>query len=179
MPKIITTKRAEGAAERAKEYVKTHIIFPSGILGLIFMISGMASLGYQFLGLTYSWHTFVESTVLFAFGAFLGWGQTRYHRFILLTYPEFYAGRMKTASRSRKTRGKREPVSAGPLHKGQEYVPWFYLLGTLVLFGTAMANFTYGHVYSWAGLLLPWAGFFWAKLFFWRRVLGRARATSR
>ena len=40
MAKIITTKRAEGEAERAKEYVKTHILFPSGILGLILMISG-------------------------------------------------------------------------------------------------------------------------------------------
>ncbi len=176
MAKIITTKRAEGEAERAKEYVKTHILFPSGILGLILMISGMASLGYQFLVLTYSWHTFLESTVLFALGAVLGWGQTRYHRFILHTHPDFFSNRMKSVSRSKKMRGKREPASSALIHKGRELVPFLYIGGAMLLFGATMVSFTYGHVSPWAALLLPWAGFFWAKLFFWRSVLGRAKA---
>ncbi len=183
MPKIITPRRLEGEADKAREYVKTHILFPSGLLGLIFMISGMASLAYQFLsesfGETYSWHTFLESTGLLVLGGLLGWAQTRYHRFLLRAYPEHFAHRMKTFARPRRSRPKRHAPSPPLMHRGRGWVPFGYLAGCLGLFSASALSSMLGHVYYVAALLLPWAGFFWAKLFFWRGVLRVAQNARR
>lgn len=179
MPKIITAKRLESEAEKAREYVKTHILFPSGLLGLVFMISGMASLAYQFLAETYSWHTFLESSVLLVMGGLLGWTQTRYHRFLLREYPEHYASRMRTFTRGRRSKPKREAPSPPLDHQGRALVPFAYLAGILLLLGASALGAMVGHVYYVAAFLLPWAGFFWAKLFFWRGVLTHPGASRR
>ena len=179
MPKLITARRLEGEAEKAREYVKTHILFPSGLLGLIFMISGMASLVHQFFIETYSWHTFLESTALLFVGGLLGWTQTRYHKFLLREHPEHFANRMKTFVRTRRSRPKREGAPAPVTHRGQTLVPFGYLAGCLLLFGASALSSMVGHVYYAAAFLLPWAGFFWAKLFFWRGVLRVAPTTQR
>ncbi len=169
MPKIITSRRQEGEADKAREYIRAHILFPSGILGLIFIISGTASLGYQFFVETYSWHTFLESTALLVIGGTLGWGLTRYQKFILLDYPEYFANRMKTFARTKRRRSKREAPSVS--HRGRGLVPLGYLLGILLLLAASALSALFGHVYYTAAFLLPWAGFFWAKLFFWRGVM--------
>lgn len=179
MPKIITAKRLESEAEKAREYVKTHILFPSGLLGLIFMISGMASLGYQFLAETYSWHTFLESSMLLVMGGLLGWSQTRYHRFLLREFPEHFASRMRTFSRRSRSKPKREAPAPSLDHRGRALVPFSYLAGLLLLLGSSALAAMAGHVYYVAAFLLPWAGFFWAKLFFWRGVLVHPGASRR
>jgi uncharacterized integral membrane protein len=81
MTKLITTKRLEGETEKAREYVKVHILLPSGLLGLVFMVSGTAALLYQFFAETYSWRTFLQSTGLLVAGGLLGWTQTHENLF--------------------------------------------------------------------------------------------------
>lgn len=179
MPKIITAKRLEGETDRARDYVKTHILFPSGILGLILMVSSLASLGYQFLAETYDGQTFLQSSVLLVLGAMLGWSQTRYHRFLLLNHPEHFAGRMRLYSKGKKGRSKRETPAPALEHQGRALVPVAYVLGVLFLVGASSLATLGGHLSAMPAYLLPWAGFFWAKLFFWRGLLREHRAGRR
>jgi len=120
MPKIITSRRREGTQDKALEYIKSHILFPSGLLGLIFMVSGMASLAYQFMALSYDGETFVETVGLLTMGAILGWGQTRYHQYVLREDPGYFAERMRVYSRSGPRRNRKEsPTSVGE-HGGND-----------------------------------------------------------
>ncbi|MBM4124548.1 MAG: hypothetical protein FJ246_06300 [Nitrospira sp.] len=169
--KIITAKRLEGEHEMAREYVKTHILFPSSLLGLIFLLSGTGSLIYQFMFEDYGWRTFVESTALLIAGGCLGWGQTRYHQYIFREYPGYFAGRLRTFSRSGQKRSKREVLLPELQHPGRNLVPLYYTLGVAGLLGAAALSAIFGHVYYMAAFLMPWAGFFWAKMYFWRELM--------
>jgi hypothetical protein len=172
MPKLVTEKRLEGVVEQARSYVKVHILFPAGLLGLIAIISSLGALGYQLVGTdTYTWGTFTESTGLLAAGALLGWAQTRYHQYVLHRYPEVFASRMRTPGDTKKRRQKRETGVPVASHPGREWVPVYYCLGILSLLGLSLAAIIYGHVSGAAASLLPWGGFFWAKLFFWRGMI--------
>ncbi len=179
MPKILTTKRIEGEAEKAKIYVRTHILFPSGLLGLIFMLSGTAALVYQFVGDSYGWRTFLESSGLIVAGGTLGWVQTRYHKYLLREHPGHFAGRMRTFSRTGLKRSKREASSPTLSHPGRNLVPFGYILGIVLLVGASALSSMFSQVYYVAAFLLPWAGFFWAKMFFWRGVIAPVRSGSR
>src|SRR3989442_6859544 len=101
MTKLITTKRLEGESEKAREYVKAHILLPSGLLGLIFMVSGTAALLYQFFAETYSWRTFLQSTRLLVAGGLLGWTQTRFPPVLRLQHPAHFARRLRSLSPAR------------------------------------------------------------------------------
>lgn len=179
MPKIITTKRLEGETEKAKAYVKTHILFPSGLLGLIMMLSGSAALVYQFVAETYGWRTFLESSGLILTGVVLGWVQTRYQRYLLREHPAHFAGRMRIFSRTGLKRGKRDAPSPALTHPGRSLVPFAYLLGFGLLVGASALTSMFGQVYYVAAFLLPWAGFFWAKMFFWRGVIAPVKTGTR
>jgi hypothetical protein len=171
MPKIITAKRLDNETELARQYVKTHILFPSGLLGLILMIAGTGSLLYQFMVESYGWPTFVQSVALMVAGGLLGWAQTRYHRYLLEQHPGHFADRLKVFTRAAQRRAKREPPSTQPIHRGQGLVPLYYALGATGLLGASAAVATRGQVFYMAAFLLPWAAFFWAKMFFWRGVI--------
>jgi hypothetical protein len=175
MPKIITSRRREGEHERAREYVKGHILFPSGLLGMIFMVSGTAALVYQFMAITYSWRTFVESVGLLLAGCLLGWVQTRYHQYLLREHPAFFAGRMRLYSRAPQKRARKESSSSELEHRGRAWVPLYYVLGIGLLVGVSAWSSIWGQTYYVAAFLMPWAGFFWAKMFFWRGILTAAR----
>ncbi|MBI3603390.1 MAG: hypothetical protein HY205_02955 [Nitrospirae bacterium] len=175
MPKIITAKRLEGESDMAREYVKTHILFPSGLLGLIFLVSGTGSLIYQFMFEDYSWRTFVESTALLMAGGLLGWGQTRYHQYLLRDYPGYFAGRLRMFSRSGQKRSKRELPVPDLQHPGRNLVPFYYAAGAAGLLGAAALSAVFGQVYYMAAFLMPWAGFFWAKMYFWRDLMLQSR----
>lgn len=170
MPKLITARRVENETELARQYIKRHILFPSVLLGFIMLLAGTGSLIYQFMVETYGWQTFVESTGLLMVGGSVGWGQTRYHRYLLREHPAFFADRLKRFSRGGAKRTKREQTSQELEHPGRQWVPWCYLGGIAGILGLSIAIAMWGHVYYMAALLMPWAGFFWAKMFFWREV---------
>ncbi|MGH7254937.1 MAG: hypothetical protein ACREI3_04095 [Nitrospirales bacterium] len=171
MPKIITAKRLEGETELAQTYVRSHILFPSAVLGLVMILSGIAALVYQFIADHYGTWTFLQSSGLMVAGMILGWIQTRYHRYLLREHPGFFANRMRTFSRSGLKRGKKDTSFPEVSHAGRNWVPVGYLGGFVVLVGVSALAALKGEVFYMAAFLLPWAGFFWAKMFFWRRVI--------
>ena len=104
-------------------------------------------------------------------GALCGWLQTRYHRYLLARFPEVFAARLRTAVRQQGKKAKEESAQVTIQHPGCELVPVAYCVGLVVLWGASAAAILYGHVDALPALLMPWAGFYWAKLFFWRGVV--------
>jgi hypothetical protein len=178
MPKIITSRRIEGESEKAREYVRTHIVLPSSVLGLVFMVAGMAALVYQFVYISYDWRTFLESAGLLLMGMLFGWVQTRYHHYLLREFPETFAGRMKLFAKNRAKRPRKEITIPAIQHRYRQYVPFGYAMGGIALFAAAAWSSVLGQTYYVAAFLLPWVGFFWAKVFFWRGMLLEMRRTA-
>ncbi|MBH0203618.1 MAG: hypothetical protein HP496_15285 [Nitrospira sp.] len=172
MPKLINVHSPQQTMQQAQEYVKTYILVPSGLLGLICVIGAVGGLAYQWLSTdSYSWETFYQSSALFISGIGLGAVQTLYQRYLLREFPEVLAARMKEGlSRQRGTLKKRSDATTIE-HPGREFVPFAYLLGILLLLGGTIAAVTYERVSIVPALLMPWAGYYWARLFLWRRVI--------
>ncbi len=168
MPKLITVQRPEQVTRQAQDYVKTYILIPSGLVGLVSMLGGVAGLGYQLFATDlYTWQTFLQSTGLIALGAALGFAQSRYHFYLLQTFPEVLAARIRSATKKGKKTGKEAEVPQ-ITHSGKQFVSVAYLLGTGVLLGVSWLATSMGQVMMVPAILLPWAGFYWARLFFWR-----------
>ena len=123
MPKLVTVLRPEKIEEQARYYVRSHILLPAGTIGLFCMVGGVGSLGYQLLvNHTYSWLTFLTSSVLIVVGALCGWAQARYHRYLFATFPEVYAARMRTAVAQR----NRKKAKAEP-RRAVDRAPWAWV----------------------------------------------------
>jgi hypothetical protein len=174
MPKLVTVLRPEKIDEQARYYVRSHILLPAGTIGLICMVGGVGALAYQLLiNHTYSWVTFLTSTILIAVGALCGFGQARYHRYLFKTFPEVYAAKMRTAvaQRSKKARAKAELEEPSIEHPGRGFVTAISIAGAVLIFGASAAAIMYGDLDPFPAVLVPWAGFYWAKLFSWRGVV--------
>lgn len=168
MPKLITVQRPEQVTRQARDYVKTYILIPSGLVGLVSMLGGVAGLGYQLFATDlYTWQTFLQSTGLIALGVALGFAQSRYHWYLLQTFPDVLAARVRSATKKGKKAGK-ESEASQIVHRGKQFVSVAYLLGTGVLLGVSWLATSMGQVMIVPAILLPWAGFYWARLFFWR-----------
>jgi hypothetical protein len=79
---------------------------------------------------------------------------------------------MRVYSKPGPKRYRRELSVTAVEHRGKQFVPLYYLLGAGLLVGASAWTAVVGNTYYVAAFLLPWAGFFWAKMFFWREVLG-------
>lgn len=178
MPKIITAKRQEGELDRARDYVKSHILFPSGLLGLICLVAGTFSLLYQFLFATYTFQSFLQTSGLLVAGGLLGWAQTRYHRYLLDEHPWHFATRMKLFGKGGGKWAKKDAITQTLDHPGRSLVPFLYVAGIGALVGLGTWSALSGRVDAMAAFTMPWAAFFWAKMFFWRSVLGRGNGRS-
>lgn len=172
VPKLINVHNPQQTMQLAQEYVKTYILMPSGLLGLVCVIGAVGGLAYQWIGTdSYSWETFYQSSALFISGLGLGAVQTLYQRYLLREFPEVLAARMKEGlSRQRGTLKKRSEATTIE-HPGRQFVPFAYLLGVILLVGGTIATFAYERVSIVPALLMPWAGYYWARLFLWRRVI--------
>lgn len=168
MPKLITVQRPEQITKQAQDYIKTYILIPSGLVGLVSMLGGVAGLGYQlFATELYTWQTFLQSTGLIALGAALGFAQSRYHGYLLQAFPEVLAARIRSATKKGK-KAVKEGEAPQIMHPGKQFVPAAYLVGTGALLGVSWIATSMGQVMIVPAILLPWAGFYWARLFFWR-----------
>ena len=174
MPKLVTVKRQESELEKAQEYVKTHVLFPASVLGLICIVSSAATLVYQFMTASYEAVALAETTGLLVAGMVLGWGQTRYHRYLLREHVWYFASKMRAFERKGPHKSKRDVQILD--HPGRAAVPLAYAAGVGVLVALSLWSYLAGHVANVAAFLMPWAGFFWAKLFFWRRVLEQGKS---
>jgi len=172
MPKLVTVLRPGKIDEQARYYVRSHILLPAGTIGLICMVGGVGSLGYQLLvNHTYSWVTFLTSSILLAVGALCGWGQARYHRYLFTAFPEVYAARMRTAVAQRNRKGRAEPEVPTIEHPGRAFVTAISIAGATLIFGASAVAIIYGELDPIPAVIVPWAAFYWAKLFCWRGVV--------
>jgi hypothetical protein len=172
VPKLITIHHPEDLAHQAREYVKAYILLPSGLVGMFCLVGGVGGLGYQLIASdSYTWDTFYYSSALIALGVIIGTAQTRYHRYLLGRFPEALAARMRRGPGRHRAKGKKESEAPAIDHPGRQLLPVAYLVGIGMLVGSTMAATLYGHVDMVPALMMPWAGFYWAKLFFWRTVI--------
>jgi hypothetical protein len=172
MPKLVTVLRPEKIDEQARNYVRSHILLPAGTIGLVCMVGGVGSLGYQLLvNHTYSWVTFLTSSILLVVGAACGFGQARYHRYLFSTFPEVYAAKMRTAVAQRNRKARAEPEAPAIEHPGRGYVTAISIAGAALIFGSSALAFLYGELDPIPAVFMPWAAFYWAKLFCWRGVV--------
>ncbi len=172
MPKLVTVLRSEKIDEQARNYVRSHILLPAGTIGLVCMVGGVGSLGYQLLvNHTYSWVTFLTSSVLLAVGALCGWGQARYHRYLFTAFPEVYAAKMRTAVAQRNRKARAEPEVPAIEHPGRAFVTAISIAGAAMIFGSSAVAIIYGELDLIPAVFVPWAAFYWAKLFSWRGVV--------
>ena len=171
MPKVITAKRQEGEVDKAHEYIRTHILFPSGLLGLLAMVIGILALIYQLIMDTYALETFTYSSGLLLTGVLVGLGQTKYQQFLLREYPMYFANRMKTAAQRSTRKVKKTIAEVNIDHKGRGLIPLAYVIGMALFLGLSGLSVWSGALDAMAGFALPWAGFFWAKMFFWKGII--------
>lgn len=171
MPKIITAHRTQDEQQQAREYIRRHVLLPSSILGLIFMVAGLAAMLYQFFSLGYGGETFLESLGLLLAGVLIGWAQTRYHHYLLDRFPGQLAGRLRLFTKDPRKRSRKETTRPNITHPGRSLVPLAYASGAALLFAASAVSSMFGHTYYVAAFLIPWIGFFWAKVYFWRSVL--------
>ena len=176
VPKLITIHDPQQTMQQAQEYVKTYILLPSGLLGLVSVVGAVGGLGYQWLATdAYTWDTFYQSSGLFMSGVGLGAAQTLYQRYLLREFPEVLAARMKEGLNRQRGKLKKRAEATTIEHPGRQFVPLAYVFGVLLLIGGTIAATVYGRVSMVPALLMPWAGFYWARLFLWRRVINVAK----
>ncbi len=172
MPKLITIHHPEQISQQAREYVRSYILLPSGMIGLLCLVGAVGGLGYQLIAAdSYSWTTFYFSSGLLVLGIMLGTGQTSYHRYLFREFPQALAARMKLASGKQKSKARRDTIGDVIDHPGRSLIPVAYLVGIAMLVGGSVTAIMYGQVDTLPAFLMPWAGFYWAKLFLWRRVI--------
>jgi len=109
MPKVITVRRQEGETEKAQEFIRTYILFPASLLGLLSILVGVVALGYQLFKGNYGWETFTYSSVLLIAGLLFGLAQTKYQQYLLREFPGYFANRMKASLHSDPCERPRKP----------------------------------------------------------------------
>ncbi len=171
MPKVITTRRNEGEAEKAQEFVRTYILFPSSLLGLVAILLGVGGLGYQLFQGQYAWETFTYSSALLIVGVLLGLAQTKYQQFLLREFPGYFAQRMKAYTQRSLRKAKKNAAEISIEHRGRGFVPLWYFLGFVLIIAFAGWSVSTGFLSAVAAFALPWAGYFWAKMFFWKGLV--------
>lgn len=172
MAKLVTMWRSEEIQQQARQYIRSYILFPSGLLGLLCMVGGLGGLGYQLIETnTYTWTTFAASSGLLLIGGLCGVAQTLYHRYLLRTVPEVFAARIRAAVRKPGKKAKTDLQTTSINHPGRSLVPMGYLAGVMLLFGSSALALTKGSMEVVPAVLMPWAGFYWGKLFWWRGVV--------
>jgi hypothetical protein len=172
MPKLVKGWRNEDIHVQARHYVRTYILLPSGFLGLICVLGGIGMLGYQLIASnTYTVTTFMTSSALLLVGGLCGWIQTRYHRYLFATVPEVFAARMRSAVQRSQRKTKAGSTIPRIAHRGRSLVPVAYLLGCGVLMAASGWAIMQESMDAVPAILMPWAGFYWSKLFFWRGIV--------
>lgn len=172
MPKLVTVWRKDDIVSQAKHYVRSYILLPSGVLGLICMLGGIGGLGYQLLtGGSYTWNTFVVSSGLLILGGMCGAAQTLYHRHLFSTVPEVFAARMRAVVSKPSKKGKIDSQHEEVRHPGRALVPLGYVIGAGLLLAGSIVAFQNGSIDAIPAVLMPWAGFYWGKLLLWRGII--------
>ena len=79
--------------------------------------------------------------------------------------------RNAVAQRSKKAKARSEPETPPIEHPGRGFVTVISIAGALLIIGASVVAVLRGDLDPFPALLMPWAGFYWAKLFIWRGVV--------
>ena len=167
MPKIVTAKRREGEVERARLYLKGRLMFPTIPLGMVALLAGYGGVALMWFQDELTPGALLGSTLLFFFGVTLGWCHVRYERYLVKAYPEYLARKQKLLDAAKEfKRSKRDLPNTTPDHAGRRLVLIAYALGACAQFG--VGGYYLDQVGVYPAFFLPWAGYFIAKVIFWR-----------
>jgi len=169
MPKILTARRREDERERARLYLKSRLMLPTIPLGMVTLLAGYADVVLMWIQDQLTPRALLGSTILFLCGAVWGWGHARYERYLLETCPEYFARKQKLLEAAKEyKRVKRDVPATGPLHPGRRFALAMYVVGIASQAGISL--YYLGHMGAYAAIFLPWAGYFNAKVIFWRSL---------
>jgi hypothetical protein len=169
MGRLVTVKKVEAERQKAIQYVKTSILYPSVFIGLVSLILGYGALIYLLFKGKYFANLVADSLVLLGIGILLGWAQARYHHFLLERYPEYYAERRRRAEQIRTGRLRKIEIAPKPAHRGRWLIPYLYLAASIGLL--ALVIYYTPRLNAYSAIFLPLAGLYNARFFFWKRKL--------
>lgn len=173
MPKIVTSRRREDERDRARLYLKSRLMMPTIPLGMVTLLAGYGNVALMWLQDALTTDVVMGSTVLLLSGALWGWGHVRYERYLVAMCPEHLARKQKILEAAKEyKKPSREASSTGPIHPGRQIALAMYGVGMLAQFG--ITGYYLGHLGTYAAVFLPWAGYFNAKVIFWRDLFARA-----
>lgn len=173
MPKIVTARRREDERDRARLYLKSRLMLPTIPLGMVALLAGYGDMALMWMQDELTPSALLAGTILFFCGAVWGWGHAWYERYLTVTCPEYLARKQKILDAARDyKKAKRDVSTAGPAHPGRRFVLALYGLGILSQCGITLYYFS--QVGAYAAIFLPWAGYFNAKVIFWRELFTRA-----
>ena len=169
MVRIVTAKKAESARQKAEMYVKTSIIYPSALMGLVSLVLGYGALIYLLFKGRFFPSIIIDSFVLLGVGVVLGLIQFFHQRFLLDHFPEYYADRRKRMERIRSRQTRKLEIVEKPTYRGHQFVPYVYLVG----FSAAVAVIVLyaGRLNPVSAVFLVLAGIYNIRFFFWKRKL--------
>ncbi|MEK6549125.1 MAG: hypothetical protein AABZ51_03395, partial [Nitrospirota bacterium] len=94
-------------------------------------------------------------------------------RYLLATCPEHLARKQKILEAAKDYKKvKRDTPAARIDHPGRRFVLALYVVGILAQF--VVTGYYLGQIGAYAAIFLPWAGYFNAKVIFWRELFTRA-----
>ena len=167
MPKIVTARRKEDERDRARQYLKSRLMLPTIPLGMVTLLAGYGDMAVMWIQDELTPRAMLGSTVLFACGAVWGWGHARYERYLVTACPDYLARKQRLLDAAKEyKRVKRDVPTAGPLHRGRRIVLILYVVGLFAQGGLTL--YYLGQLGAYAAIFLPWAGYFNAKVIYWR-----------
>jgi len=173
MAKIVTARRLEDERNRARLYLKSRLMLPIIPLGMVCVLAGYGNITLMWMQDELTTDAVMGSTILFLCGAAWGWGHVSYERYLVATCPEHLARKQKALEAAKDyKKAKRDTFSTGPIHPGRQIALVLYGVGVLAQFG--ITGYYLGHIGTYAALFLPWAGYFNAKVIFWRDLFARS-----
>ena len=78
---------------------------------------------------------------------------------------------MRTATQRSVQKARKAAAESPVEHRGRGLIPLWYLLGIVVFIGLSIVTVFAGFVDPVPAFALPWAGYFWAKMFFWKGII--------
>ena len=172
MPKIVTARRREDERDRARLYLKSRLMLPTIPLGMVALLAGYGDMALMWMQDELTPTAVLGSSILFFCGAVWGWGHARYERYLVAACPEYLARKQKILDAARDYKKvKRDAPTAGPGHPGRRFVPAWYVAGVLAQLGITL--YYLPQVGAYAAIFLPWAGYFNAKVIYWRELFVR------
>jgi len=167
MPKIITARRREDERDRARQYLRSRLMMPTIPLGMVTLLVGYGDVAVMWLQDALTPRALLGSTILFCSGALWGWGHVRYERYLVAVHPDYLARKQKWLDAAKEYKKvKRDGPTGGLEHPGRRVALAIYVVGALAQCGVTL--FYLGQVDVYAAIFLPWAGYFNAKVIFWR-----------